>query len=252
MRFDEFDRRMRRFECSLDRHLSPEQFYVARLDGRGFTKLTKEKIAFARPFDQRFHDSMLHTCRHLMTCGFQVGLCYTQSDEISLLLDKGSRACQAKERKIVSLLAGEASSTFSLAIGHQASFDCRLCPLPAVEYVIDYFRWRSQDARRNALSAYCYWALRANGMSPSDTDRELDGLSSEAKRALLFQHGIDFDAQEDWKRLGAFLRWDQIMRPGRNPVTGEDVMASRRHVVEVVPSPDGSQNDAMVASLATS
>lgn len=36
---------------------------VARIDGRGFTKLTKERHDFARPFDERFRDLMIETTR---------------------------------------------------------------------------------------------------------------------------------------------------------------------------------------------
>ncbi|MBR1658381.1 MAG: hypothetical protein IJ697_07945 [Synergistaceae bacterium] len=38
---------------------------AARLDGRGFTKLTKEICKFEAPFDVRFRDIMLHTVEHL-------------------------------------------------------------------------------------------------------------------------------------------------------------------------------------------
>ena len=42
MIFDELDRKMRIYEQSLDQVLLPEIYMVARLDGRGFTRLTKE------------------------------------------------------------------------------------------------------------------------------------------------------------------------------------------------------------------
>ena len=42
MIFDELDKKMRRFEQSLDQVILPEMYLVARADGRNFTKLTKE------------------------------------------------------------------------------------------------------------------------------------------------------------------------------------------------------------------
>ena len=42
MKFDDFDKKMRIYEQSLDQTILPEIFIVARLDGRSFTKLTKE------------------------------------------------------------------------------------------------------------------------------------------------------------------------------------------------------------------
>lgn len=248
MKFDDLDHQMRRFELSFDRYLPTDQFAVARLDGRGFTKLTKAKLDFERPFDQRFHDAIISTSRHLMDAGFLVTLCYTQSDEISLLLNKNDRAFQRKERKFVSILAGEASGVFSLAIGHPASFDCRISLLPTVENVIDYFRWRTEDARRNAVSAYCYWTLRREGVSPSDADGRLTGLSIAEKQALLLEHGINLEAQEDWKRRGSLLRWEQHRRPGRNRLTGEIVTAVRRRIEQIASPQHGEALAAIVAT----
>ena len=52
MRFDEMDAKMRVYEQSLDQVLLPDIYMVARLDGRGFTKLTKEVCNFEAPFDE--------------------------------------------------------------------------------------------------------------------------------------------------------------------------------------------------------
>ena len=41
MKFDDLDKKMRIYEQSLDQILLPEIYMVARLDGRGFTRLTK-------------------------------------------------------------------------------------------------------------------------------------------------------------------------------------------------------------------
>ena len=43
MDFDVFDKEMRRFEQSLDRLIPDDVYLVARLDGRGFTRLTKKE-----------------------------------------------------------------------------------------------------------------------------------------------------------------------------------------------------------------
>ena len=42
MDFDTLDRQMRRFEQSLDRTMLEGIYVVARLDGHGFTRLTKK------------------------------------------------------------------------------------------------------------------------------------------------------------------------------------------------------------------
>lgn len=86
MRFDDLDKRLRQYETAYDFCVPQENFIVVRLDGRGFTRLTKEIWQFEAPFDIRFRDLMAHTVRHLMKCGFNVAYGYSESDEISLLL----------------------------------------------------------------------------------------------------------------------------------------------------------------------
>ena len=51
MKFDDFDAKMRKYEQSLDQIILPEMYIVARLDGRSFTRLTKEICQFEAPFD---------------------------------------------------------------------------------------------------------------------------------------------------------------------------------------------------------
>ena len=150
MKFSELDKKMRVYETSLDQYVMPGIYIVARLDGRGFTKLTKEILTLEKPFDIRFRDAMIQTVRHLMEAGFRIIYGYNESDEISLLFHQDDKSFDRKTRKIISVLAGEASAKFSTEIGHVAAFDCRICPLPNEDTVIDYFRWRSEDAHRNS------------------------------------------------------------------------------------------------------
>ena len=142
MQFDELDRKMRVFETAHDHCVLPGIYIVARLDGRSFTRLTGELCQFDKPFDVRFRDHMIAVTQHVMTCGFRVVYGYTQSDEISLLLHRAEDLFGRKERKLNSILAGEASAALALALGRACSFDCRVCQLPTAEDVGDYFRWR--------------------------------------------------------------------------------------------------------------
>ena len=85
MKFDDFDKKMRRYEESIEQIIDKEYFIVARLDGKGFTKLTKENSTLKRPFDIKFRDCMINTIKHLMQSEFPIIYAYTESDEISLL-----------------------------------------------------------------------------------------------------------------------------------------------------------------------
>lgn len=72
MKFDDFDKRMRVYEQSIDQYIVPGMYIVARLDGRSFTKLTREICKFEALFDSRFRDLMVDTTKHIMNCGFKV------------------------------------------------------------------------------------------------------------------------------------------------------------------------------------
>lgn len=136
MQFDDLDKKMRVYETASDFCVLPDVYMVARLDGRNFSRLTKEVCNFEAPFDQRFRDLMVATTRALMNCGFRVVYAYTESDEISLLFDKDERTFGRKVRKYNSTLAGEASAQFSLQLGKPASFDCRVSQLPCIDRVL--------------------------------------------------------------------------------------------------------------------
>jgi tRNA(His) guanylyltransferase len=232
MKFDELDERMRVYETAHDVVVLPGVQIVTRLDGRNFTRLTKEVCDFARPFDPRFRDLMVATTRHLMECGFRVVYGYTQSDEISLLLHPEEVAFGRKERKLNSILAGEASARFSLLAGDLAAFDCRVSQLPSVELVRDYFRWRAEDAARNALNGHCYWRLREEGQSARAAHRATLGLSIAQKNELLFQRGINFNDLPAWQKRGVGVYWETYEKEAVNPKTGEAVVATRKRLVE--------------------
>ena len=103
---------MRVYETTHDQCVLPGIYMVARIDGRSFTRLTKEVAQFEAPFDARFRDLMIETTKHLMNCGFKVIYGYTESDEISLLFDPDINVFGRKTRKYNSILAGEASAKF--------------------------------------------------------------------------------------------------------------------------------------------
>jgi len=222
MRFDDLDKTMRQFETSLDQFCPADSHLVLRLDGRGFTRLTKSVWQFERPFDLRFHEIMLSVCEHLMSCAGKTLFCYTQSDE----------------------------AAFTAKIGDVAVFDCRVCPLPNAGRVSDYFRWRAEDAKRNALSAYCYWGLRDLGASPSEADERLHGLTGPEKRAFLrAEMGVDVGTLPEWQTQGAFAEWRDVPHTGFNPITNEHVQTTRRRLQWLDPVPEDETLAAKITTL---
>jgi len=202
MKFNDLDAKMRVYETANDRCILPAMYMVARIDGRGFTRLTKEVHQFEAPFDEKFRNMMIETVKHLMNCGFNIIYGYTQSDEISLLFHPNENVFGRKTRKYISVLAGEASAKFSYLLGSVGAFDCRISELPNKKLVEDYFRWRSEDAHRNTLNAHCYWRLRQDNHTRSQASNKVEGLSISAKNELLFQYGINFNDYQPGKKEG--------------------------------------------------
>ncbi|MBU6951073.1 tRNA(His) guanylyltransferase Thg1 family protein [Hahella sp. HN01] len=230
MKFNDLDKKMRVYETAHDFCVLPGMYIVARIDGRGFTKLTKEAHDFEAPFDVRFRDMMVATVDHLMNSGFNIVYGYTQSDEISLLFHPDDNSFNRKERKLNSLLAGEASAKFSLMLGDIGAFDSRICQLPNPRLVVDYFRWRNEDAHRNALNAHCYWAMRKEGVDPETAAARLSKVSIANKNELLFQKGVNFNELPNWQKRGVGMYWEQYEKEALNPKTGETVTAMRKRL----------------------
>jgi tRNA(His) guanylyltransferase len=229
MKFDDLDEQMRVFETSHDYCVLPGIYIVARMDGRSFTRLTKVVHQFDAPFDDRFRDLMLDTTESLMT-EFNAIYGYTQSDEISLLFPLTFELFNRKLRKLNSVLAGYASACFALGLGSMASLDCRICELPSPKHVVDYFRWRNEDAHRNALNAHCYWLLRDEGQSADAASQALLRTSVADKNELLFQRGVNFNDLPNWQKRGSGLYWEDYDKDGFNPITSEKVVARRKRI----------------------
>ena len=230
MKFDELDAKMRVYETAHDLCVLPGIYMVARLDGRSFTRLTKEVHKFEVPHDERFRDYMVETVEHLMNIGLYVIYGYTQSDEISLLFDLEESAFNRKLRKLNSVLAGEASAKFSLLVGSIACFDCRISQLPNLEDVVVYFDWRHKDACRNAINSHAYWCLRREGKNARQASKLLNGTCFADKNELLFQRGINFNNVPNWQKRGVGLYWQEYNKMGFNPLTEEKIPTTSKRI----------------------
>lgn len=249
MDFDTLDKQMRRFEQSFDRTMLEGIYVVARLDGHGFTRLTKKEWNLEKPFDTKFRDAMIETTKHLMDCGFRMVYGYTQSDEISLLFHLKDDTFGRKERKLISILAAEASVAFSMQMGKAAVFDCRLVPLPTAENVVDYFRWRQEDAHRNSLNSYCYWTLRKEGVSADEAQKRMSGISNGEKNEILFERGINYNVLPLWQKRGVGMYYRDEQRQGFNPMTKETTFFVRQALHLEMELPMGQEYSQMIATI---
>lgn len=233
MDFTSFDKKMRVYEESLDQIIPPENYIVARLDGKSFHKFVK-RVGYDRPFDSRFKDRMVNTVKELITSsGFKINYGYTQSDEISLLFDLSDQMFNHKTRKLNSVLASVATASFNknFPSDEWGLFDCRIAPLPNKELVIDYFIWRQEDANRNALNTWCYWTLRKDGLSEAKATSSLLNKSIAYKNELLFSKGINYNDVPSWQKRGIGCYIKNVIKEGYNPKTKQSVTTTRRSLI---------------------
>lgn len=94
--------------------------------------------------------------------------------------------------------------------GRPAVFDCRLIPLPNIGYVVDYFRWRQEDSHRNSLNGYCYWLLRDQGISATEVQKRISGISIGEKNELLFSMGVNYNDLPSWQKRGVGMFFKDV------------------------------------------
>jgi tRNA(His) guanylyltransferase len=205
----------------------PGAWIVIRVDGRSFSRYTEER--FDKPFDLRFSELMTGTAEALLT-EFGARYAYTESDEISVLLDPSFSLFGRSVEKLVSLSAAVASASFTLAAGETVHFDSRLWLGNDTTDVLDYFTWRQADAARCALNGWCYWTLRDKGSSRAEATKALERTTTADKNEMLYGHGVNFNEVPAWQRRGVGLTWETFERPGFDPVRQVEVAATRRRV----------------------
>lgn len=245
----EFEARQRAREYFHSLSVLPGAWTVIRVDGRGFSRLTEQR--FDKPFDARFCDLMVVTAQALLT---ELGgrYAYTESDEISVLLDPASDLFGRGVEKLVSISAGVASAAFTHAATEPAHFDARLWVGVGVDDVADYFSWRQSDATRSALNGWCYWTLRKDGQSPRQANRTLDGASTSDKNELLYRHGINFNDLPTWQRRGIGLWWETYEHQGFDPVRATPVTTTRRRMKTERELPMKDAYRQLITAVATS
>ncbi|MEV3923280.1 tRNA(His) guanylyltransferase Thg1 family protein [Actinomadura coerulea] len=223
----DLEARMRAREYFHSLTLLPGAWAVVRVDGRSFSRFTEAN--FDKPFDRRFSDLMVDTATTLLT---ELGgrYAYTQSDEISVVLDPDFDLFGREVEKLVSLSAGIATAAFTHAAGQPAVFDARVWMGASVDDVDGYMTWRRTNAAHCALNTLCYWTLRKEGLSARRASRELEGTSADERVGLLSARGIDFNDVPHWQRHGIALWWETYEKTGHDPIRDTYVTTTRRRI----------------------
>lgn len=208
--FDSLGDRMKGYENVYNHKLIRRLPVIIRLDGRAFHTLTKNMI---KPYDLRFSKCMLYATIELVKEIQGSIFAYTQSDEISILLQDWKYYTteawfDSKVQKMVSVSASIATRGFNelsrvqfqgeenkglLEAAKKATFDSRVFNLP-FEEVNNYFLWRQNDATRNSV----------NALAQSEfSHKELQGINvTDVKEKLIKERNIDWEQLDQWKQMG--------------------------------------------------
>jgi tRNA(His) 5'-end guanylyltransferase len=114
---------------------------------------------------------------------------------------------------------------------------------------MDYFRWRQEDAGRNALSAHCYWGLRKQGRTVAEATGQVLGLGTAAKHDLLFSFGPNYNTLPAWQKRGVGLYWEDYQKTGFNPISQETVQTLRRRLKTDYELPFGEAYSTFIQNL---
>lgn len=181
---------------------------IIRLDGKGFSKLTK---SLNKPFDDGFSDDMnataVYLCQNIQGAKFA----YTQSDEISVVLtDFDTLESDAwfdyNVQKMVSIAASLATAKFNqLRLFREentqeyklAMFDARVFQVPNVDEMFNAILNRQQDCTRNSISM---------AASSEYSHHELESKSSSEKQELLFLKGINWNNYKTKYKRGCVIK----------------------------------------------
>ncbi|GAK57454.1 hypothetical protein U27_04421 [Candidatus Vecturithrix granuli] len=212
MKRDLFGNRMKTYEHQeAGRRFLPLLPVCARLDGKGFHKLTQ---GLARPYDTRFVEIMCQTTAYLVK-ETQACIGYTQSDEISLVWYSDDYKSQTffdrRIQKMVSVLASMTTAFFNASLpkhlpektGALALFDCRVWQVPILTEAANTFLWREYDATKNSIS------MAARHYYPHEV---LYKKTSAEMQEMLWQKGVNWNDYPAFFKRGTFIQKRKVVR----------------------------------------
>jgi len=187
---------------------------VIRIDGKAFHTWTKRLAKYDDtlkdgPFSELMHECMTHTTEYLVSNIQNAVLGYTQSDEISILLNDWKTLTTDQwfgggVQKITSVAASMATAHFNLMFSHLAQrdtvshdpalFDARVFNVPK-EDVTNYFLWRQQDATRNSVQMLGRFYFSHKEMHKKNVSNIQD--------MLMLEHDVNWNDIDTWKKRGS-------------------------------------------------
>jgi len=182
---------------------------IIRLDGKAFHTWTKQlrnndESLDTEPFSRIMHHAMKTTTEYLMDNIQNAVVAYSQSDEISILLNDSKRLNTDQWfgggiQKMASISASMATVAFNANESVRfhdfapALFDARVFNVPREE-VSNYFLWRQQDPTRNSVQMLGQFHFSHKEMQNKNV--------SQVQDMLMLQKGVNWNDIDTWKKRG--------------------------------------------------
>lgn len=204
------DRIKQRYEFITNFKLARRTYSIIRLDmkcGHSYTRTCE------RPYDAKLRNAMSYAAEKLCKEAQGAVFSYTQSDEISILLqdftnDQTDAWFDGRIQKITSVSASIVTAAFNeyrktdlgATVGN-AYFDSRVFTIPDRVEVMNYFIWRQKDAARNSLSMLAQHHF---------SHKQLMGKSQSDMHEMLHEKNINWNDEEPRNRRGTLIRKDEV------------------------------------------
>lgn len=188
--------RMKQYEAATRLVLPRRTYTVVRVDGKAFHTFLRRA---SKPWDEDVVWCMIETAKQLCRTLDGAVLAYTQSDEISVIMqDFENNGTQPWFGGIVQKMASIAAATATSAFGWRYAertdagdwptmplFDARVFTIPDVVEVANYLVWRQRDCTRNSVLALAQSVF---------SHREMQGESVRGLvQRLRLEKGIDWE-----------------------------------------------------------
>lgn len=194
---------------------------VVRIDGRGFSKLTK-KYDFTKPNDTRALDLMNAAAVETTKSLVDIVIAYGQSDEYSFVLHENTTLFDRRSAKLATTIATTFTAEYCMLWSTYfpetpltrpwPTFDARCVCYPKQRILRDYLCWRQADCHINNLYNTTFWNMvLQGGISQTDAELELKGTVSSDKNEILFKRfGINYNNEPMIFRKGSvvYRRYD--------------------------------------------
>ena len=206
--------RMKGYERTSRSLLQRRTPVIIRVDGKAFHTWTKrlqrvDGSLETCPYSIIMHRTMVAAATTMMQLMQNATLAYTQSDEISILLNdwrtlNTDQWYGANVQKIASVSASIAATSFNHfynmdiqtpnSIYDLAQFDARVFNLPKEE-VANYFVWRQQDATRNSINMLGQFHFSHKALHCKNV--------SQVQDMLMLEKGVNWNDQPTWAKRGS-------------------------------------------------